>query len=135
MTALAYETWQLGARSFRRFYRVPANWIGIIFFPLLQLFVFSQLYKDIVQLPGFAGNGGSYLAYLAPGQVAFAAFFTTAWSGAALIIDYHNGYLDKLRATPIHQGRSQQVWVVETHDTDGRLIARGQVRVQNLSAS
>ena len=38
-------------------------------------------------------------------------------------------------ATPIHQGRSQQVWVVETHDTDGRLIARGQVRVQNLSAS
>jgi 1,4-dihydroxy-2-naphthoyl-CoA hydrolase len=35
-------------------------------------------------------------------------------------------------ATPIHQGRSQQVWLVETHDSEGRLIARGQVRVQNL---
>jgi 1,4-dihydroxy-2-naphthoyl-CoA hydrolase len=35
-------------------------------------------------------------------------------------------------ATPIHQGRSQQVWVVETHDGDGRLVARGQLRVQNL---
>jgi 1,4-dihydroxy-2-naphthoyl-CoA hydrolase len=35
-------------------------------------------------------------------------------------------------AVPIHQGRSQQVWVVETHDSDGRLIARGQLRVQNL---
>jgi 1,4-dihydroxy-2-naphthoyl-CoA hydrolase len=35
-------------------------------------------------------------------------------------------------ATPIHRGRSQQVWVVETHDTDGRLVARGQLRVQNL---
>ena len=38
------------------------------------------------------------------------------------------------RATPIHRGRSQQVWAVETHDADGRLVARGQVRVQNLPA-
>jgi uncharacterized protein (TIGR00369 family) len=36
-------------------------------------------------------------------------------------------------ATPIHQGRSQQVWVVETHDDQGRLVARGQLRVQNLT--
>ena len=35
-------------------------------------------------------------------------------------------------AEPIHQGRSQQVWVVETHDAEGRLVARGQVRLQNL---
>lgn len=36
-------------------------------------------------------------------------------------------------AVPVHQGRSQQVWVVETVDTDGRMVARGQVRLQNLS--
>ena len=36
-------------------------------------------------------------------------------------------------ATPVHQGRSQQVWLVETHDADGRLVARGQLRVQNLT--
>lgn len=35
-------------------------------------------------------------------------------------------------ATPVHRGRSQQVWLVETHDGDGRLVARGQVRLQNL---
>ncbi|WP_148573905.1 PaaI family thioesterase [Nocardioides caldifontis] len=35
--------------------------------------------------------------------------------------------------TPIHQGRSQQVWVVETRDTEGRLVSRGQLRVQNLA--
>ena len=35
-------------------------------------------------------------------------------------------------ATPIHQGRSQQVWIVETLDAEGRLISRGQLRVQNL---
>jgi uncharacterized protein (TIGR00369 family) len=36
-------------------------------------------------------------------------------------------------ATPLHQGRSQQVWVVETVDDQGRLTARGQVRLQNLA--
>jgi 1,4-dihydroxy-2-naphthoyl-CoA hydrolase len=36
-------------------------------------------------------------------------------------------------ATPIHQGRSQQVWLVETRDGEGRLVARGQLRVQNLT--
>ena len=35
-------------------------------------------------------------------------------------------------ATPVHRGRMQQVWVVETVDADGRLVARGQVRLQNL---
>ena len=35
--------------------------------------------------------------------------------------------------TPVHQGRSQQLWVVETRDAQGRLVARGQLRVQNLT--
>jgi len=35
-------------------------------------------------------------------------------------------------ATPLHRGRSQQLWVVETLDVEGRIIARGQVRLQNL---
>lgn len=36
-------------------------------------------------------------------------------------------------ATPIHRGRSQQVWVVETVDSEGRMVSRGQVRLQNLT--
>ena len=38
-------------------------------------------------------------------------------------------------ATPIHRGRSQQLWLVEITDEQYRLIARGQVRLQNLTAS
>ncbi len=35
--------------------------------------------------------------------------------------------------TPLHRGRSQQVWVVETViDATGKLASRGQVRLQNL---
>jgi 1,4-dihydroxy-2-naphthoyl-CoA hydrolase len=36
-------------------------------------------------------------------------------------------------ATPIHRGRSQQLWQVEVHDEDDRLVARGEVRLQNLT--
>ena len=35
--------------------------------------------------------------------------------------------------TPVHRGRSQQVWLVETIDEEGRTVARGQVRLQNLT--
>jgi len=37
-------------------------------------------------------------------------------------------------ATPIHRGRSQQLWLVEITDDQSRLVARGQVRLQNLAA-
>jgi uncharacterized protein (TIGR00369 family) len=37
-------------------------------------------------------------------------------------------------AVPIHQGRTQQLWRVESVDQDGRLIAQGQVRLANIPA-
>jgi len=37
------------------------------------------------------------------------------------------------RATPIHRGRTQQLWQVNiTRESDGRLVAQGQVRLQNV---
>lgn len=36
-------------------------------------------------------------------------------------------------ATPIHRGRSQQLWVVVITDEQDRVVARGQVRLQNLA--
>lgn len=42
----------------------------------------------------------------------------------------------RLTATgrPIHRGRTSQLWLIETHDADDRLIARGQVRLANLAS-
>ncbi|HSC03493.1 MAG TPA: PaaI family thioesterase [Solirubrobacteraceae bacterium] len=38
-------------------------------------------------------------------------------------------------ATPIHQGRTQQLWQVEIRrPEDHKLVARGQVRLQNVEA-
>jgi uncharacterized protein (TIGR00369 family) len=35
-------------------------------------------------------------------------------------------------STPIHRGRRQQLWLITITDADDRLVARGQVRLQNL---
>jgi ABC-2 type transport system permease protein len=101
MIGLAYETFLLGRRAFLRWARVPGNWLSTLFFPLIQLVIFSQLFKDIIQLPGFEES--SYLAYLAPGQIVFAVFLGVSWVGINLLMDYHSGYLDKLRVTPINR--------------------------------
>lgn len=38
-------------------------------------------------------------------------------------------------ASPVHRGRSQQVWRVDITDETERLVAQGQVRLQNLTDS
>jgi len=128
--AFARESSLLGSRTLRRFYRVPANPVSTLLFPLIQLFVFSQLFKDIVSLPGFTGGGSgavSYLDYLSPGQVVFTVFFSVAWSGSGLLFDYRNGYLDKLRASPINRfsilaGELVTLFVTSTVMASGILI-------------
>jgi 1,4-dihydroxy-2-naphthoyl-CoA hydrolase len=35
-------------------------------------------------------------------------------------------------STPIHRGRRQQLWLITITGDDGRVVARGQVRLQNL---
>ncbi len=35
-------------------------------------------------------------------------------------------------STPIHRGRTQQLWHLDSVNQDGRLIAQGQVRLANL---
>jgi 1,4-dihydroxy-2-naphthoyl-CoA hydrolase len=37
-------------------------------------------------------------------------------------------------AVPLHQGRSQQLWKVDITDEHGRLVAHGELRLQNLDA-
>ena len=39
-------------------------------------------------------------------------------------------------ATPIHRGRTQQLWqVAVTREDNGKLVARGQVRLQNINST
>lgn len=43
-----------------------------------------------------------------------------------------NGDTITVTATPIHRGRTQQLWHLDSLNQDGKLIAQGQVRLANL---
>jgi uncharacterized protein (TIGR00369 family) len=60
--------------------------------------------------------------------------------GRVVGVSNHTNFLRAARegrltatATPIHRGRSQQLWLVEVADGQSRAVARGEVRLQNLA--
>lgn len=85
-------------------------------------------------------HGGVYCAIVE--EVASVA--GAVWLGGEGKVVGVNNNTDFLRAvtegtltatgTPVHRGRTQQLWRVEITDSDGRTAAVGQVRLANLDA-
>ncbi|MBO4209942.1 hotdog fold thioesterase [Micromonospora echinofusca] len=83
-------------------------------------------------------HGGVYCAVVETAASIGAGFW---WGDRGTVVGVAN-QTDFLRAvrdgeltatgTPVHRGRSQQLWQVEIVDDAARLVARGQVRLQNL---
>jgi len=88
--------------------------------------VHGGLYTTVIET--FATTGG-YEAVRGQGRQAV---------GVSNITDFLRPHRDgRLRvvATAIHQGRAQQLWLVEvSRPEDGKLVAHGQVRLQNIDA-
>jgi 1,4-dihydroxy-2-naphthoyl-CoA hydrolase len=88
-------------------------------------------------------HGGVYCAMVESLASVAAYTWMAAKGGQGSVVGVNNN-TDFLRAigsgmiygtaTPIHRGRRQQLWQVTLEDSDERLVARGQVRLQNLEA-
>jgi acyl-coenzyme A thioesterase PaaI-like protein len=63
--------------------------------------------------------------------VAAAGLQLESWSGTEFLRAHRTGRLDVV-ATPIYQGRTGQLWQCDLTREDGKLVARGQVRLQNV---
>jgi uncharacterized protein (TIGR00369 family) len=65
----------------------------------------------------------------------------SAWYGGAVVgTSNHTNFLRATRegrltarSTPVHRGKTQQLWDVDITDEEGRLVARGQLRVANMT--
>ena len=85
-------------------------------------------------------HGGVYCS-MVESLASVAAYTWLAANGGGSVVGVNNN-TDFLRAissgtvygatTPVHRGRRQQLWIVTISDSDDRLVARGQVRLQNL---
>ena len=87
-------------------------------------------------------HGGVYCS-MVESLASVAAYAWIAANGGGSVVGVNNN-TDFLRAissgmvygsaTPVHRGRRQQLWIVTIVDSDDRLVARGQVRLQNIEA-
>lgn len=75
-------------------------------------------------------------------SIGAAVWARTRGDGNVVGVSNHTDFLRAVRdgevtarATPIHRGRLQQLWLVEIRDEADRLCARGQVRLQNLESA
>ncbi|HMK62929.1 MAG TPA: PaaI family thioesterase [Acidimicrobiales bacterium] len=76
-----------------------------------------------------AASIGASAAVAEQGQVAVGLTNTTQF-----LRSITEGRL-RVEAQALHQGRTQQLWVVEIIDARGRRIAHGELRLQNVDAS
>ena len=104
--------------------------------PMIWLLLFGQLFKSVVDIPGFAGDA-TYLEFLTPGIVMMMALFGSAWAGTTYIQDMDRGVMDRFLTSPTNRGAlmvSTLVYqavltVVQTLDRAGsRLALRGALR-------
>jgi ABC-2 type transport system permease protein len=104
MTTLVTHSTHLTIRSVRQLIRQPAFVAITLVQPVIWLFLFGQLFKRVVDIPGFAAPGTSYLEFLTPGVVAMTALFSAAWAGTVYIEDMNRGVMDRLLASPVRRG-------------------------------
>ena len=87
-------------------------------------------------------HGGVYCSVI-ESMASVSAFVWLSGHGGGNVVGVNNN-TDFLRAIssgtvygvsePLHRGRRQQLWLVTIKDEKDRIVARGQVRLQNLEA-
>jgi ABC-2 type transport system permease protein len=101
MTALAQSYFMTG-RHLRAFIRQPWFLAITILQPFIWLFLFSALFRNVAEIPGFA-TGGSYVDFLTPGVLVMTALFSCGWSGMGIIEDLDHAIMDRFLVSPAYR--------------------------------
>jgi 1,4-dihydroxy-2-naphthoyl-CoA hydrolase len=117
--------------------------IGLVFTELTPDRARAQLdvAPKLLQPMGIV-HGGVYCSMIeSMASVAAYTWLNDHGGGAVVGVNNNTDFLRAISggtvygtATPLHRGRRQQLWQVVITDTDDRVVARGQVRLQNLEA-
>jgi ABC-2 type transport system permease protein len=102
MSTMVAHTGYLTTRLLRATGRQPAYVVIMLIQPMIWLLLFGQLFKRVVEIPGF--TGGSYIDFLTPGVVVMTVLFSAGWTGMAFIEDIERGVMDRQLSSPTSRG-------------------------------
>src|SRR5215475_9172384 len=114
MTYLTHSLFMM-QRHLRNLSRQPW-WIVIsLVQPIVWLLLYGQLFKRVVELPGF--NANSYISFVTPGVVVMSALFAGGWNGMGILFEIDLGVMDRFLVSPVSRvaliaGRLIQMSVV-----------------------
>jgi ABC-2 type transport system permease protein len=97
-TAMAH-TWYLTGRKLHALVRQPWVLAFSVVQPVIWLFLFGQLFRKVIDIPGFAYHG-TYLDYLVPGLIAMNAMANNMWAGMNMIEEIDRGTLNRFLVSP-----------------------------------
>ncbi|MGB3485232.1 MAG: PaaI family thioesterase [Mycobacterium sp.] len=117
--------------------------IGLVFTEITPDGAKAELeVKPSLKQPMGIVHGGVYCS-IVESMASISAYAWLSEHGGGTVVGVNNN-TDFLRAIssgkvygvsePLHRGRRQQLWLVTIKDEKDRVIARGQVRLQNLEA-
>jgi ABC-2 type transport system permease protein len=111
MSALAVDTWWMTHRRLKALLRQPLVLIITLIQPMIWLFLFGNLFRRVVELPGF--GTASYLTYLVPGVVVMNAVSSSMWAGMGTMEEIERGTLNRFLCTPVRRGALMNANVLE----------------------
>jgi ABC-2 type transport system permease protein len=93
------DTWYLFNKFMKITIRMPMWTLFTLVQPLIWLVIFGQLFKNIIQLPGFPTD--SYMDFFVPGVLIMTVLFGSSWSGVSLLREIQSGTVDKMLVSPV----------------------------------
>ena len=79
--------------------RAPLWLLFTLIQPLIWLIIFSELFGNMAQLPGFPED--SYKDFFVPGVLIMTVLFGSSWCGVSLLREIRAGTVDKMLTTPV----------------------------------
>jgi ABC-2 type transport system permease protein len=101
--ALLADTWYLFVRYLQKLVRNPILLFFSLFQPIIFLLLFTQLFGQFSEIPGFIAATGtsSYAIFATAGILLQNAFGSALQSGNSIVADIDSGFLQKMLVTPV----------------------------------
>ncbi|GAA0433207.1 hypothetical protein Aca07nite_02380 [Actinoplanes capillaceus] len=111
MTTLVMHAFWMTDRRLKVLVKQPAFVLMLLVQPAIWLFLFGNLFRRVVELPGF--GAASYLDHLIPGVVVMTAVSSNMWAGMGMLEEIERGTMNRLLTTPVARSAIMNAAVVE----------------------
>ena len=95
------DVWHLYVRALKKTIRTPILIFSALALPVLFLVLFSQIFTQFGNLPGFPAGG--YVQFVVAGIIIMNPLFDSGGAGESVVDDINSGFVSKMLVTPVNR--------------------------------